>query len=73
MRIGEDAVYLGQRTAGDGRLSGRLSPGTLHYRPRRRVVLEVLLTLGLLIVVAKLVEGVLSRFGLSSIIAYTSC
>ena len=72
MRIGEDAVYLGQRTAGDGRLSGRLSPGTLHYRPRRRVVLEVLLTLGLLIVVAKLVEGVLSRFGLSSIIAYTA-
>ena len=36
------------------------------------MVIEVLLTLGLLIVVAKLVEGVLSRFGLSSIIAYTA-
>ena len=35
-------------------------------------MLDVLLTLGLLVVVAKLAEGVLSRFGLSSIIAYTA-
>ena len=35
------------------------------------MLLEVLLPLGLLIVVAKLAEGVLSRFGLSSIMAYT--
>ena len=35
------------------------------------MLLEVLFPLGLLIVVAKLVEGVLSRFGLSSILAYT--
>ena len=36
------------------------------------MVPEVLLTLGLLVVVAKLAEGVLSRFGLNSIIAYTA-
>ncbi len=35
------------------------------------MLLDVLLPIGLLIVVAKLVEGALSRFGLSSIIAYT--
>ena len=35
------------------------------------MLLEVLLPIGLLIVVAKLVEGILSRFGLSSIVAYT--
>ena len=34
------------------------------------MLLEVLLPIGLLIVVAKLLEGVLSRFGLSAIIAY---
>ena len=33
--------------------------------------LDVLLAIGLLIVVAKLTEGVLGRFGLNSIIAYT--
>ena len=36
------------------------------------MLLDVLLPLGLLIVVAKLVEGFLGRFGLSSIIAYTA-
>ena len=35
------------------------------------MLLDVLLPIGLLIVVAKLMEGVLNRFGLSSIIAYT--
>ena len=35
------------------------------------MLLEILLPLGLLIVVAKLVEGILGRFGLSSILAYT--
>lgn len=35
------------------------------------MLLEVLLPIGLLIVVAKLLEGVLGRFGLNSIIAYT--
>ena len=35
------------------------------------MLLDVLFPLGLLIVVAKLVEGVLGRFGLSSIVAYT--
>ena len=35
------------------------------------MLLEVLLPLGLLIVVGKLVEGILGRFGLSSILAYT--
>lgn len=35
------------------------------------MLLEVLLPLGLLIVVGKLLEGVLARFGLSSILAYT--
>ena len=34
-------------------------------------MLDVLLSIGLLIVAAKLIEGVMSRFGLSSIIAYT--
>ena len=34
------------------------------------MLIDVLLPIGLLIVVAKLVEGALSRFGLSSIIAY---
>ena len=34
-------------------------------------MLEVLLSIGLLVVVAKLVEGILARFGLSSILAYT--
>jgi len=36
------------------------------------MTLDVLLTLGLLVVAAKLVEGVFSRFGLSSIVAYTA-
>ena len=36
------------------------------------MLLDVLLPLGLLIVIAKLVEGVLGRFGLSSIVAYTA-
>ena len=36
-----------------------------------RMLLDVLLPIGLLIVVAKLMEGALNRFGLSSIIAYT--
>ncbi|MYK77170.1 MAG: hypothetical protein F4016_09565, partial [Acidimicrobiaceae bacterium] len=36
-----------------------------------RMLLDVFLPIGLLIVVAKLLEGVLSRFGLSSIIAFT--
>ena len=35
------------------------------------MLLDVLLPIGLIIVVAKLMEGVLNRFGLSSIIAYT--
>jgi len=35
------------------------------------MLIDVLLPIGLLIVVAKLVEGVLGRFGLSSIIAFT--
>ena len=35
------------------------------------MLIEVFLPLGLLIVVAKLVEGILGRFGLSSILAYT--
>ena len=35
------------------------------------MLLDVFLPIGLLIVVAKLLEGVLSRFGLSSIIAFT--
>ena len=35
------------------------------------MLLEVLLPIGLIVVVAKLMEGVLNRFGLSSIIAYT--
>ena len=35
------------------------------------MLLDVLLPIGLLIVVAKLMEGALNRFGLSSIIAYT--
>ncbi len=35
------------------------------------MLIDVLLPIGLLIVVAKLMEGVLNRFGLSSIIAYT--
>ena len=35
------------------------------------MMLEVLLSIGLLVVVAKLVEGILGRFGLSSILAYT--
>ena len=35
------------------------------------MLLDVLLPIGLLIVVAKLMEGVLNRFGLSAIIAYT--
>ncbi len=35
------------------------------------MLIDVLLPIGLLIVVAKLVEGALSRFGLSSIIAFT--
>ena len=35
------------------------------------MLLDVLFPLGLLIVIAKLVEGVLGRFGLSSIVAYT--
>ena len=35
------------------------------------MLLDVLLPIGLLIVVAKLMEGALSRFGLSSIIAFT--
>ncbi len=35
------------------------------------MLIDVLLPIGLLIVVAKLVEGALSRFGLSAIIAYT--
>ena len=35
------------------------------------MLIEVLLPIGLIIVVAKLMEGVLNRFGLSSIIAYT--
>ena len=35
------------------------------------MLLDVLLPIGLLIVAAKLLEGVLGRFGLSSIIAYT--
>ena len=43
-----------------------------HYTCALEMVLEVLLTLGLLVVVAKLAEGVFSRFGLSSIIAYTA-
>ena len=33
---------------------------------------EVLFSVGLLIVVAKLLEGVFKRFGLSSIIAYAT-
>ena len=70
MRIDEDAVYLGQRTAGDGRLSGRLSPGTLHYRPRRRVVLEVLLhdltALNVLILLAKILGFVVVTWVLSA-------
>ena len=36
------------------------------------MLIDVLLPIGLLIVVAKLVEGALSRFGLSSIIAFTA-
>ena len=36
------------------------------------MTLDTLLTLGLLVVAAKLAEGVFSRFGLSSIIAYTA-
>ena len=35
------------------------------------MLLDVLLPIGLIVVVAKLMEGVLNRFGLSSIIAYT--
>ena len=35
-------------------------------------IFEVLLQIGLLIVVAKLAEGVLGRFGLNSIVAYTA-
>ena len=35
------------------------------------MLIDVLLPIGLLIVVAKLVEGALSRFGLNSIIAFT--
>ena len=47
---------LGFTSAGDN--------GEAHF--------QALLFIGLLIVVAKLAEGVLSRFGLSSIVAYTS-
>ena len=38
---------------------------------RDEVLLDVLLPIGLLVVVAKVMEGVLGRFGLSAIIAYT--
>ena len=34
------------------------------------MLIEILFPIGLLVVVAKLVEGVMGRFGLSSIIAY---
>ena len=34
-------------------------------------LLDVLLQVGLLIIVAKLAEGILGRFGLNSIVAYT--
>ena len=57
----------------DADLRGTLAPRRpSHYTCALEMVLEVLLTLGLLVVVAKLAEGVLSRFGLSSIIAYTA-
>ena len=43
----------------------------MDYAGATEVLVEVLLPIGLLIVVAKLFEGVLGRLGLSSIIAFT--
>ena len=49
-----------------------LKVGRVYKRRSLKMAFDVIFSIGLLIVVAKLLEGVLRRFRLSSIVAYTA-